>query len=179
MTVEERNQLVLDHMSLAEKLAWKKARTTPICVQIDELISAAYQGLVDAAIKFNSSKSVPFALYAAIRITGEMKDYLRSLSWAKKKDINVVSVFSKDGEFSIFEILESRNDHEQDTCEFFEDITKNLNEVAKRVVFMYYVQQLTLKEIGLCFQIGESRVSQIITQSKFEMKRKFEKELVA
>ena len=76
-------QLVIDYMPLADNLAKKKSQSVPKSISLDELKSAAYMGLVDAASKFDDKKGVPFSCYARIRISGEMKDYLRSLSYEK------------------------------------------------------------------------------------------------
>lgn len=69
------NELVLDSLDFAKSLAIQAKFKLPKFVNLDELISAAYFGLVDAANKYNGS--VPFKNYAYVRINGEIKDYLR------------------------------------------------------------------------------------------------------
>jgi DNA-directed RNA polymerase specialized sigma subunit len=51
-------KLVVDYIPLASKLAWQKSMTTPQSVTFDELKSAAYMGLVDAASKFDAGLSL-------------------------------------------------------------------------------------------------------------------------
>lgn len=70
------NQLILDNMIFAESVAKSQIKKT-FSVQFDELKSAAYMGLVDAAHKYDGR--IPFQAYAYIRIIGEINDYLRSL----------------------------------------------------------------------------------------------------
>jgi DNA-directed RNA polymerase specialized sigma subunit len=83
LTIEERNNLIIKNMSLADKISCNQFRRIP-CVQLDEIKAAAYMGLVDAAIKWDGEK--PFDVYAPFRIYGGIKDYLRSLLWGSRKN---------------------------------------------------------------------------------------------
>ena len=80
MNTAARQALVVKFLHLADFFAWEKARQTPICVTIDELKSAAYMGLVQAAASATSADS----FYPHARIKGEILDYLRTLSWGKR-----------------------------------------------------------------------------------------------
>lgn len=84
LTLEKRNQLILNHMEDANEIASIQFLKTPKCVQFEELQSAAYLGLVNAAQKYKEDK--PFKPYASFRIYGEIKDYLRSLSWGSRRN---------------------------------------------------------------------------------------------
>lgn len=79
MTIFERNTLIENNLLLARKIAAYQYKKTPKCVSFDELESAAYYGLVDAANRYNGITS--FDNYASRRIFGEIKDYLRSLQF--------------------------------------------------------------------------------------------------
>lgn len=68
-------ELVLDHMSLARSIACNYKKTSPKFISCDDLISEAYFGLTKAAKDYNGK--VPFKYYAVIRITGEIKDFIR------------------------------------------------------------------------------------------------------
>jgi DNA-directed RNA polymerase specialized sigma subunit len=76
-------QLVLTHLTLAKRMARQKNRCIPH-ISYDELESAAYFGLVDAAVKYNSEKNDNFSNYASVRIAGAMSDYLRELQWGSR-----------------------------------------------------------------------------------------------
>src|SRR5574343_410081 len=81
--IAQRNDLVEKHMFLATKMAQTRHRSVNCSVQLDDLISAAYIGLIDAAEKYDIGKAnekalCPFIAYARTRIAGEMNDYLRS-----------------------------------------------------------------------------------------------------
>lgn len=75
MTIEERNQLVTKNINLANYLAVKQYKKYP-WISLDELKSAAYYGLLKAAINYNDKYS--FSSYASKRIVFEMKDHLRA-----------------------------------------------------------------------------------------------------
>ena len=78
MTTTERKQMVINFLPLANSIASKKKSKLPKFIDLEELKSVAYLGLVDAANKFDVNKSPSFAAYAQIRIFGEIQDYLRN-----------------------------------------------------------------------------------------------------
>ena len=156
LTLEDRNVLVENFLPLAESLAWKKNRVTPNSISIDELKSAAYMGLMNAADRFDADKG-SFASYARIRIVGEIKDYLRQTGRFPSVSLDTAV---KEDDFELSSTLEARQDNEPD--EFFEEATKCLNDLGKKVVTSYYKDAQSLKEIGLKINVSESRVSQII-----------------
>ena len=79
--MQNQKTLVLNFIPLAHKIAFERARKLPKRITIDELKSAAYMGLVDAASKSDGSG---FSSYASLRINGEITDYLRSLQWGPR-----------------------------------------------------------------------------------------------
>lgn len=75
VNLDERNKLILDNISFANQIAAKQFKITPKCFYFDELKSAAYMGLVEAAIRYRGQ--VPFRGFAFKRIQGEIIDYIR------------------------------------------------------------------------------------------------------
>lgn len=73
-------RLVESHMNLARKLAWHIHGRVGRRVEIDDLLQAAYIGLIDAAGRYVPQPGVAFAAYAAIRIRGALMDHLRDLA---------------------------------------------------------------------------------------------------
>jgi len=156
MKTDERNTLILAHQTLADNLAWKQKKIIPKFISIDELKSAAYLGLVDAASKFDSRKCDSFAAYACIRIRGEIQDYLRELYWGSRRNhVDMLGILDFDRPAS----------PESNAEEFFEEATKCLNGLAKVVIKLYYIGNLYQKEIGRKLNISEGRVSQILKHS--------------
>jgi RNA polymerase sigma factor FliA len=82
--VDTRNELVLQHVSLVKTLAARLARRVPSQVEVGELVSVGFVGLVDAARRYEPSLGVPFDAFARRRIHGAMLDALRGLDWAPR-----------------------------------------------------------------------------------------------
>ena len=166
ITLEQRNTLITNYMPLANKLAWAKWKRTPNSVDIEELQSAAYMGLVDAANKFQANRNVAFGAYARTRIQGSICDYLREISWGRRKDPSMpVSLDASvdDSNSNIFaDSIQENTRDDSHTCEFFEEVTKTLPAIGSKILLLYYVDQLSLKEIGNAVGVSESRVSQVL-----------------
>ncbi len=169
MTTDERNLLIVNYLPLAHKLAWDRHRKTPKYIQIDELCSAAYLGLVDAASKYDSSRLNSFASYAYLRISGEISDYLREIQWgARGRGFHPISLDTHFKDRTID--IEYYDNSEIDTKEFFEKATEQLNRVEKKVVFMYYVENKSHKEIGEKLGCGKSWICQLLKKSRDKIK---------
>jgi RNA polymerase sigma factor for flagellar operon FliA len=86
---------VTDYLALVRAIARRMHRTLPRHIDLDDLISAGYLGLVDAAEKFQESKQTQFRSYAEFRVRGAILDSLRELDWGtrslrrKVRDIEV------------------------------------------------------------------------------------------
>jgi RNA polymerase sigma factor for flagellar operon FliA len=60
-------------------IASRLAAQLPYSVEIDDLVSVGFIGLMDAADKFKESRGVKFSTYAEFRIRGAILDELRNL----------------------------------------------------------------------------------------------------
>lgn len=163
MTTNERNDLIERYLPLANKLASLKKKNLPKYVSLDDVKSAAYYGLVDAATKFNPEKCCFFGSYAKLRIMGEINDYLREICRDCSRYGTSLDFCDEDG-ISLLETIEVEN--VDDGKEFLEDISKNLIGVDKTVFSLYYGENMSLKEIGSVIGVSESRTSQILKKSK-------------
>jgi RNA polymerase sigma factor (sigma-70 family) len=157
-------KLIVDYIPLANSIAFKKKKFLPKCISLDELRPAAYFGLVDAAVKFDSSKG-SFYNYACIRISGSIKDHLKSLCF-----------------FSINNSKEQKSEavldyNPTDTLDFFDFISSNIEDFECKIIKMYYLESKTMKEIGSLKGLSESRVSQIISKSHEKIKKVLERSI--
>lgn len=172
MLTEYKKQLVVKYMKMAEGIAFKKKKGLPNRVDIEDLKSAAYFGLVDAAEKFNENKG-NFQTYAYYRINGMIIDYLRELGWGKYK--NRESAMSldtnSDDEFSIKNTLKAKCSVLSD--EFFTEISKGLSDKATYILKLHYLEGRSFKDIALIYKITESRVSQLMTSYKDHMRKRW------
>lgn len=78
------NELITDNLFFADILAAKFKKRLSF-TSYEELQSAAYLGLVEAANKFDPSRSNGFRSFARFRIIGAIKDYLREISWGSRR----------------------------------------------------------------------------------------------
>ncbi|AIN93683.1 RNA polymerase sigma factor WhiG [Treponema putidum] len=98
---------------------------------------------------------------------------------------NVISLtdlrFSNDDseEFSVGDIIESPSSlnpdvivEREDTKRVISEALKELPEREKKVLIMYYYEDMTLREIGEVLHVTESRVSQIHTSANVKLKAK-------
>lgn len=87
------NKLITDHLLLAQAVASQKYRTAPHALDLDDLKSLAYMGLVEAASRwftyceskgYDPNATQFFVIYARPRIAGSIYDKLRSDDWATR-----------------------------------------------------------------------------------------------
>ena len=77
MERRRREELVRSFAPIVEQLAFRVKRRVPDHVELDELRSVGYIGLMEAIERYDDDKNVPFRVYAEIRINGAMLDYLK------------------------------------------------------------------------------------------------------
>lgn len=160
--------LVEQYVPLANKLAFQKKKGLPKHIDIEDLRSAAYLGLVEAANRFKPEHGVCFSTFAYPRINGAIIDYLRDLGWLKRGDTcNIISLDAPSADESCVladtvASKEKRNDHE----EVLEVVSLNLDNQAKDVIRYYFIDELSMKEVGERFGVTEGRISQLIKEYK-------------
>lgn len=83
-SVEERNLLVDEYRLYAEKVVWLMIHRMGLPErEFDELRSAAYIGLIDAADRFTGEHDSSFRTYAFYRIRGAIIDNIRRMTGAR------------------------------------------------------------------------------------------------
>ena len=80
-TLEIRNQLVEHYLPLVNIIAGRMAMSLPAHVDRDDLLISGYFGLMDAVARYDIRRGNKFETYAGLRISGAMKDDLRSRDW--------------------------------------------------------------------------------------------------
>lgn len=79
-----RNQIAENYVGLVEALAHKVHRKLPRSVELGDLVSDGYFGLLDAVDKFDPERGFKFETYASTRIRGEITDKLRDFDWVSR-----------------------------------------------------------------------------------------------
>ena len=170
-------QLVEQYIPLANKLAYQKKRTLPNFIDVEELKSAAYMGLCEAASRFKPELNVAFSTFAYPRIFGAIHDYLREQGWGKKTDPhNAVSLDSHcdDSECSMVDTLEAKVERNDE--EFLEVVSQDLDDQASQVLRYYFIDEYSMKEVGEKFGVSESRISQLIKRYKAKIAARWSNE---
>ncbi len=81
---EERDRLVMEHLSLVKVIAERLSRMLPPVLDKEDMYEAGILGLLDAANRYDSSKNCSFKTFASIRIKGAILDEVRSLEVVPK-----------------------------------------------------------------------------------------------
>ena len=81
-----RDARILSHRGLPRMLAARVARRAPQSVDLDDLIAAGTEGLIQAAHRFDEAAGVPFACFAQQRVQGAILDVLRAEDHLSRRD---------------------------------------------------------------------------------------------
>jgi RNA polymerase sigma factor for flagellar operon FliA len=77
MVRSERDQVISEHIHVAQRIARRFARRCPPWVSAEDLVGAALLGLTEAADRFDATRGEPFMSFAEQRIRGAVQDELR------------------------------------------------------------------------------------------------------
>jgi RNA polymerase sigma factor (sigma-70 family) len=143
------------YMPMAKKLAYQMKRNLPRFIDVEDLISAAYLGLVEAAARYDETKG-KFSTYAFPRIKGAICDYLRQQRWYKQE---VCETATKEVSYS----------------EMLEVASCGLDDQAHDILRYYFIEQYSMKEVGSKIGVTEGRVSQIIKGYMSRLRQRYER----
>ncbi len=79
--LDDRSRLIREHMSLVDIVVQRMVPQVPSFMSKDDMTSAAMEGLIDAANKYDPSKGAKFRTFAEYRIRGAIFDEMRKLDW--------------------------------------------------------------------------------------------------
>lgn len=139
------NNLILSNLNLAKKIAWQKKFKIKQ-VYWEDLESAAYFGLVQAAHTYNSNKNVKFATFAYYRINGAIKDYLNETFF------NSVTFDNN------LDLQESKNHT------FYNELKNFFPKKIMDIFDSHFCQGESLKKIGRRYNISAMTVSRLISK---------------
>jgi len=80
----DEEQLVTDHMALAQRAVSDMLQRVPRHVSRSDLMSAAMAGMAQAARTYDPGRGISFDRFASARIRGALLDELRSRDWASR-----------------------------------------------------------------------------------------------
>lgn len=224
----ERNELVMRHYSMARAIACRIHQRLPKAVELDDLISAAVTGLIEAIDRYDATRKVPFETYAKHRIHGAVVDTLRAADWVPRsvrrkadliettrkqlseqlgrtptrremarscevsvkkydaivKDSQIRSLLSLDapmGDGNPTPLVEQVASDFDDPTERWVDAElkvamrqalERIPEREKTALALYYLQEMSLKEVGGVLGVTESRACQLCGQGIKRLRRR-------
>ena len=152
--VKRRNRLVERHLFLVVPVARRVQRSLPRWIEFDELLADGALGLLHAAIRFDRTRGVPFARFAARYVRGAMIDAARRrrrapLPLPKCDAIGVDMRFAQAA----------------DRLDARAMLDRLPDDRRRRVVAMYFLDQLTMKQVARKLGVSEPRISQLIRRN--------------
>jgi len=85
LSVEMREQLILEHLPQVKLIARRIHERLPVSVSLDDLISTGVLGLIAAIDRYDARYDVKLKTYAEYKIRGAILDSLRGLDWAPRQ----------------------------------------------------------------------------------------------
>ena len=187
-TPKLREQLIIEYAQLVRLVAGRLSMYLGHNVEYDDLVSYGIFGLIDAIDKFNLEKNVKFETYASLRIRGAILDQIRKMDWIprtvrqrqRKIDEAIKNIELRTGKTANdADLAKELSISEDELCFCLSQIKKtffvlaldNLTEKERRVIELYYYEDLTLKEISNILEVSESRVSQLHTKGLIKMRK--------
>lgn len=76
-----RDELIADHMEVVRFIAIQIRRRITYNIELDDLVSYGYVGLIEAAGRFEPNRGLKFNTYAQYRVKGAIYDGLRAMGW--------------------------------------------------------------------------------------------------
>ncbi len=164
------------YQPLVRKLASHTKAKLPACVECDDLVQVGMMGLMQALNSYQEMPGAKFETYASQRIKGAMLDELRRMDWVPRHerknadfirstisledmtpdDRNYLERHYADYETPLTRLLEK-----EQVCRAVAAIAE-LPERQKKLVHMYYEQDITLKTIADDLGVSESRACQLL-----------------
>lgn len=146
---------------LLRNIACSMRRRLPPMVEIGDLISDGYLGLLAAMRQYDPTRAVPLRCFAARRIRGAILDGLRRRDWLPRSLRQLKALAPKieplnrqptyDPQISL--ICQQR--------QWVQTALRCLPRQSRLVLHLYYFEQLSLRQIGACLGISEARVSKV------------------
>jgi RNA polymerase sigma factor FliA len=172
-------------MALVRRIAASIARRLPSHVDRDELVSLGALGWAEARVRFDATRGVPFAGYAAARVRGAVLDGLRAvdtLSRGERKRAKADSsptaprIVSDELEVAaaVADTADTADVLEQE--ELRQELRRALDRLPARerhVVSRHFFDGVPMRTVAAELGVTESRISQICSGALAQLRRSF------
>jgi len=181
-----RDQILGQYMPYANKISRYLYGKLPDNITFDEIQSYAFTGLLEAIERYDPARNDSFEGYAAKRIKGAVYDELRHFDfvprWAKEnrfiemqsiEEIRDAEMISSDSSQSYTDQNMQQPDFAPDVDEkiFIAELLKKLSKFERKVIYLYYWQGLTMKEIGQSVGYTEGGISIVLKRAIDRLKK--------
>jgi RNA polymerase sigma factor FliA len=183
-----RNALISSHVEVARRISLRVARRCPDWIGREDLVSAGMLGLIEAAERYDATRTEPFLPFAEKRIRGAVLDELRrgdimprrSRQMARKISANIANLEKQTGESpsdeAVAALLEDSEDHPRMSSdatspesnaahsEMMAKVRAALPKLEKRdltLLSLYYVEELTYAEVAQVLGVTTARICQL------------------
>jgi RNA polymerase sigma factor for flagellar operon FliA len=172
-------------MSLVRQIAASVARRLPTHVDRDELVSLGALGWVEARARFDASRGVPFAGYAATRIRGAILDGLRAVDTLSRGDRKRAKA---DSEPTMPRIVNDESEIDAAVAsdadasdvlqqeEMRQELRTAIDKLPARdryILSRHFFDDVPMRALGTELGVTESRISQIVTAAIGKLRQQF------
>lgn len=164
VTIVDIDGLIVSHLAIVKRMAYRLRQTLRACVSMDDLIGAGMLGLTRAAYRWQPNRGVAFSYYARLRIRGQMLDELRAQDLVKRRTQR-----ANKGE-PLPELVPLASEPIAPPCdptrrltrdEFPSGLLRMLNRQERMLLDLHYIRNESLGAIAGHFGVSSTRVSQI------------------
>ena len=169
-------QLVTDHLQLAAAIAGNAVKRLPRhpagFVDAEDLYQEARLGLLQAAVRYDARRRVPFGAYARRRVAGAVGDALRSNDHLTRDARVKLKASGQEDLSAPVPLLEPERLRSSgawpdwqaahaESRRLLEGAVSTLPARLRALIRSYYRDGKTMCEIGAQFGVNESRISQL------------------
>ena len=171
----DRQALVENNLNRVSYLAKKRIARLPRSIELNDLISYGTMGLISASEKYDPSKKLKFITYAGWKINSAMSDGLRSFFQAKRVHAKgkLQVTIRKPPEVSIDDVVipshfaytPERIAERHLTAIAVRNAVASLPYRHRRIVYLYDLKGITMRNITKELGVTETRISQLRTEA--------------
>lgn len=169
----ERDSLITENLALAYAIANRFAHTAP-SIPPDDIEGAALLGLTIAAARFDPARRCKFSTFAWTTIRGTIINEIRRETH-RGHSIEYSDPLDEDGETNLADARHSAAtlDAQIDARARIRVLKRRLDRRSKRIIEMYFEQDLLMREIAERQGLSEGLISCVIAEALETMRASF------
>jgi RNA polymerase sigma factor FliA len=150
------------HLELVYRTAHSIHRRLPRVVEFGDLIGNGFVGLKDAMRHFDRERGIEFSRFAISRIRGAILDGLRSRDVILRRRLRGVQVRVPHlHPLAVDPSYAPQIEYRAAQVALIRDAIQGLPRRSRLVMHLYYVEGLSMQDVGGCFGVSQSRISQL------------------